>query len=156
MYEVKDGARTLKFHGSQLAASSSRHKDSQRWIEFELYRTLEGQYVLSRVGVSLVYHRAICPLVSRYGLHESAVDDIDRDAYPCEECRPNFQEPVLFPEKYRYWTLVSADPEAVLDALYKQDRNSARYLTKVAQRLLDEASEVDSDIDSVYRIEFIA
>jgi len=116
MYEVKDGARTLQFDGLVLGKSSSWRKGSYRWIEFELYRTESGSYVLSRIGVSLIYHG---------------------------------------PESYRYWAQVSEDPKAVLEALYKYDVGGARYLTNVAQRLLEVAAKQDSGIDSIYRVEII-
>jgi hypothetical protein len=61
----------------------------------------------------------------------------------------------VFPEKHRYWAQVSEEPDAVLDALYKFDQGGARYLTNVAQRLLEDASEKDEAIESVYRIEMI-
>jgi hypothetical protein len=62
---------------------------------------------------------------------------------------------MVFPEKYRYWAQVSDDPDAVLEALYKYDQGGARYLTNVAQRLLDEASAVDPSIEAIYRVEVI-
>jgi hypothetical protein len=155
MYEVKDGSRTLQFNGLQLGKSSSHRRGSTRWIEFELYRTESGQYVLSRVGVSLVFHGAACPLVKRYGLLELSASDLHRDALPCEECNPTDEAEMVFPEKYRYWAQVSEDPDAVLDALYKYDQGGARYLTNVAQRLLEDASEQDERIEKVYRVEMI-
>jgi len=51
--------------------------------------------------------------------------------------------------------MTTRDPTAVLDALYKYDDNGSKYLTKVAERLLDNASDEDAAIDSAYRIEFI-
>lgn len=155
MYEVKDGSRTLQFNGALLGKSSSWRRGSNRWIEFSLYRTENGSYILSRVGVSLVYHGAACPLVKRYGLVESEVSNLQEDSTPCDECKPSKELPVIFPEKYRNWAQVSEDPEAVLEALYKYDNGGARYLTNVAQRLLEEASENDPGIESVYRIEMI-
>lgn len=155
MYEVKDGSRILKFEGKLLATSSSWKRGSTRWIEFSLYRTESGSYVLSRVGVSLVYHGAACPLVKRYGLVESSIENLNEDSLPCEECQPSLELPVIFPEKYRNWAQVSEEPEAVLEALYKYDQGGARYLTNVAQRLLEEASNVDQKIESVYRVEMI-
>lgn len=155
MYEVKDGSRTLQFEGKLLAESSSHRYGSTRWIEFKLYRTGSGSYVLSRTGVSLVYHAGACPLVGRYGLQEADVESLHAHAVPCPECQPTYDLPIVFPEKYRHWAQVSEDPEAVLEALYKYDDNNARYLTKVAERLLETASESDSGIDSVYRIELI-
>lgn len=155
MIEVKDGARTLQFNGSLIGKSSSWHKNSTRWIEFELYKTESGSYVLSRVGVSLVYHGAVCPLVKKYGLFESQFAELEKNSIPCEECQPTKEADLVFPEKHRYWAQVSEEPTAVLDALYKYDNGGARYLTNVAQRLLEDASRKDSQIESIYKIEVI-
>jgi hypothetical protein len=155
MIEVKDGSRTLQFNGKLLGKSSSWRRGSYRWIEFELYKTENGSYVLSRVGVSTIYHAAACHLVKRYGLQESSVEELRKDVVPCEECRPSFAAGVVFPEKNRYWAQVSDDPNAVLEALYKYDNGGARYLTHVAQRLLEQASDTDKGIETVYRIELI-
>ena len=155
-YEVKDDARTLQFNGEKLGQSSSWRKGSDRWIEFELYKTEAGTFVLARIGVSLIFHTSTCPLVSKYNLRGYTTDTLEEDASPCEQCLPTYNLPIVFPEKYRYWALVTEDPEMVLDALYKEDQiTGARYLTQVARRLLQEASEADSEIDSVYRIEVI-
>lgn len=155
MHEVKDGARTLQFNGVLLGKSSSKRRDSVRWIEFELYRTESGSYILSRVGVSLIFHGAACPLVSRYGLQEIDAADLQRHAIPCEECDPTDEAELVFPEKYRYWAQVSDKPEAVLDALYKYDDYGSKYLTAVAQRLLQEVAKVDKDIANIYNYEII-
>lgn len=155
MFEVKDGARTLQFNGKLLGRSSSERRDSTRWIEFELYRTESGSYILSRIGVSLVFHGAACPLVRRYSLTEVSFDDLQDEAIPCEDCDPAEEVELVFPEKYRYWALVSDDPEDILDALYKYDDNDMRYLTNVAQRLLERAAMADADIADAYHYEII-
>ena len=155
MFEVKDGSRVLQFNGRLLGESSSWRRGSSRWIEFALYRTENGSYILSRIGVSLVYHCPSCPLVKNYNLVEGNPDDLDDDAIPCDVCSPERDLPVVFPEKYRYWAQVSEDPKPVLDALYKYDPNGARYLTNVAQRLLERAAENDERIDAIYRVEMI-
>lgn len=155
MIEVQDGSRILKFNGKLLGKSSSWRRGSNRWIEFLLYKTDNGSYVLSRVGVSVIYHAAACNLVKRYGLQEVLTETIGRDVYPCDECKPSLVADVVFPEKNRHWAQVSEDPNSVLEALYKYDNGGARYLTHVAQRLLEEASSIDKGIESVYRIELI-
>lgn len=155
MFEVRDGSRILKFSGTVLGQSSSWKRGSTRWIEFALYKTENGSYVLSRVGVSLVYHGAACPLVKRYALIEANTHTLGEDSLPCEECKPSLELPIIFPEKYRNWAQVSEDSGAVLEALYKYDTGGARYLTNVAQRLLEEASKLDLGIESVYRVEMI-
>jgi hypothetical protein len=98
---------------------------------------------------------ATCPLVRRYNLLERGVDELKSNAMPCDECHPSTDVPMIFPEKDRTWAQVSEDPEAVLEALYKYDQGGARYLTNVAQRLLEQASNVDDNIERVYRIEMI-
>lgn len=155
MFEVKDGSRTLQFNGRLLSESSSWRRGSTRWIEFALYRTENGSYILSRIGVSLVYHGAACPLVKRYGLVEESSEVLEKDALSCEICNPTRDLPVVFPEKYRCWAQVSDDAKPVLDALYKYDQGGARYLTNVAQRLLEKAANNDENIDAIYRVEMI-
>ena len=155
MYEVKDGARTLQFNGNLLGKSTSWRRGSTRWIEFELYRTESGSYILSRIGVSLVYHGAACRLVHTYKLQEISYAKLVNNSIPCELCGPDESASLVFPEKHRYWAQVSEEPEAVLEALYKYDDGGARYLTNVAQRLLEAAAEKDSAIDSIYKIEVI-
>lgn len=155
MHEVKDGSRTLQFEGKLLGESTSWRRGSTRWIEFKLYKTESGSYILSRVGASLVFHGAACPLVKRYSLVERSTNELSEAAIPCNECDPNLNLPVIFPEKYRNWAQVSEDAEAVLEALYKYDNGGARYLTNVAQRLLEQASAQDQGIESVYRVEMI-
>lgn len=155
MLEVKDGDRTLQFNGSLLASSSSKRRGSFRWIEFELYKTESGSYILSRVGVSLIYHGAACSLVKKYGLQERSNTTLQIDAAPCEECSPDDMIDLVFPEKYRHWAQISEKADAVLEALYKYDDNGARYLTGVAQRLMQEAAKVDPRIADVYNYEII-
>ena len=155
MFSVKDGDRELQFNGTLLAKSTSARRGAYRWIEFELYRTESGSFILSRVGVSLIFHGAACSLVSKYRLTEAPSYGLMRNAIPCADCGPDDSLDLVFPEKYRNWAQVSETPEAVLDALYKYDDNGARYLTSVAQRLLQEAAKVDSEIAEVYNYEII-
>jgi len=155
MFEVKDGNRLLQFDGILLGESSSRNRSSERWIEFKLYRTESGSYVLSRVGASLTFHAGNCHLVDKYKLSDMLVTKLDPNAIGCQECQPTFEAPIVYPEKFRYWAQVSDEPDAVLEALYKYDRGGTRYLTNVAQRLLENAADLDDGIESVYRVEII-
>jgi hypothetical protein len=155
VFEVKDGSRTLQFSGSLLSESSSWRPDSLRWIEFKLYKTESGSYIISRVGVSVVYHGAACELVSKYKLNESMPDTLRDDATPCGECFPSRSLPFVFPERDRTWAHVTNSPEDVVSALYKQDQGGSLYLTNVAKRLLEKAADRDDQLDMVYRLEII-
>lgn len=155
MIFVRDRDRTLQFNGTLLAKSTSESRGSTRWVEFELYRTESGSYILSRIGVSLVFHGAACPLVRKYNLQEAPTDSLEDSAIACRDCSPDESIGLVFPEKYRYWAQVSEKAEAVLEALYKYDEYGTRYLTSVAQRLLEGASKLDAKLADVYNYEII-
>jgi hypothetical protein len=154
---VKDGSRILQFEGRLLAHSTSWRDGSFRWVEFTLYRTLAGSYVLARIGQSLLYHLPTCKVVQRNSLRETPRSELSRDARPCDLCHPERQRtfPIICPERPRYHAQVCEGPTAVLDSLYRYDPAGSRYLTLVAARLLDDASELDEDISVNYRVQTI-
>lgn len=152
VFQVRDGQRTLEFEGRLLAESTSQKRGGTRWVEFKLYKTKGGSYILNRVGCSLVFHHQDCALVRQYNLKPGPVP---AGGVPCQECYPSREEPEYFPEKTRNWAQVMEKPEAVLEALYKYDEQGAKYMTLVAQRLLDDASAADDGISSVYRTEYV-
>lgn len=151
MHRVRDGSRTLQFEGELLAESTSKRAGSHRWVEFQLYRTQSGSYVLSRVGVSSLYHDSTCALVNRYGLKSGTPGS---DGIPCEMCMPDPLSQV-YVERPRYWAQVSDSAEAVIDALYRHDDGGVRYMTLVAQRLVNEAGQKDRALNDAYRVEYV-
>jgi hypothetical protein len=151
LYSVKDGVRTLKFDGDLLASSSSRVGNRPRWVEFRLFRTKGGTYVLSRTGMSVLFHASSCSVVERNRL--SARDEAELGAAytGCPDCKPNrFAEEGVFPETPRHWAQASDTPKGILSALMKYDENGTEYLTNVARALLEDASEVDEGIGEVF------
>jgi hypothetical protein len=153
MQEVRDGERILRFEGEAIASSSSKRVGAHRWIEFNLFKTQGGHYVLSRIGHSLLFHQEPCMVIKRNGLRPGTPDP---DAMPCTLCVPDRRDAVAFYlEQPRYWAQVSDTPDAVLEALYKYDEVGARYLTKVAENLIKGASELDPAIDAIYRYQRI-
>lgn len=157
MIQVKDGNRLLQFDGRLIGDSTSWRRGSHRWVEFKLYKTNEeGRYILSRVGMSLLYHLQECEVVERNNLKDAPKSELDRDARACPECRPDmFNIPIVCPEKPRFWAQVCDTPQAVVEALMKYDEAGNRYLTFVAQRLLERASDADEELDAIYRVETI-
>jgi hypothetical protein len=146
-YIVRDGVRKRPLEGVKLAESSSRLPNKDRWVEFTLYKTTTGVYVLSRVGRSLTYHGKDCYTVARNKL--SPVDglELSGDYVPCPKCRPDRGDiDGVFPETPRYAAWSCQDPVGVISLLMKEDENGTEYLTNVARRLLMDASEADSKI----------
>lgn len=157
MIQVKDGSRILQFDGEMIGTSTSWHRSSPRWVEFKLYKTSgEGRYVLTRVGMSLLYHLPECEVVSRNSLHETARSDLDPNAVGCDVCQPDMINiPIVCPERPRHWAQVCDNPTSVIKALTKFDSAGNQYLTFVAQRLLETASERDGQLSEVYHVETI-
>jgi hypothetical protein len=150
-YAVKDGVRTLKFDGELLAQSSSRIGSRPRWVEFYLFRTPKGTYVISRVGVSRYYHNGDCSVVSRNRLSAIDESELTPDAMPCTECRPSRIDPEgVYPETPRYWAQHSEQPRGIVASLMKYDDNGIEYLTNVARRLLEDAAEVDEGLADAF------
>jgi len=157
-FKVLDSSRILQFEGVHLSHSSSERDDSVRWIEFDLFRTESGQYVLSRVGMSLVYHDRECRLVDQYGLHAAPAASLDLDSVPCGKCAPVLQadNDVIFPETPRPWAQVCGTVEAVIRSVQRRDEEGSLYFTRVARTLLEEASHHDAAIDRCYHIQVVS
>jgi hypothetical protein len=153
MQEVRDGARILQFEGTSIASSSSQRPGAYRWIEFNLFKTIGGQYILSRIGRSLLFHQEPCLVIKRNNLRPG---DPVPGVVPCDLCHPELGNgAAVYLEQPRYWAQVSDSPEAVLEALYKYDDAGARYLTRVAENLVRDASLADKAMDLAYRVEHV-
>ena len=157
-FKVRDNLRTLQFEGVHLSHSSSRRTDSPRWIEFDLYRTESGQYVLSRVGISMIYHTRSCRLVEQYGLHAAPAAVLTIESQPCDKCTPVIaaDNDQIYPENDRSWAQVCASVGAVLRAVQRRDEQGSYFYTRVARFLLEEASQHDAAIDQQYHNQVVS
>lgn len=153
-HRVRDVNRTLEFEGELLASSNSWKPGAHRWVEFFLYKTASGSYVISRVGISTLYHRTECAIVKRNKLKLSDAAGLGPNAQGCEICRPG-AEGTICAEEPRYWAQVCADAQSVIEACWMYDEHGAHYYTLVARRLIEEASAVDKKIEAAYSVEYI-
>jgi hypothetical protein len=160
MFQVKDGDRVLQFDGELLAHSSSYRPDSDRWVEFDLYRTKAGAYVVSRVGYSVLYHTADCPIVRR-GRHDPApVATLTENSRSCSVCSPSVSvdqaNELIYPERPIYWAQPCPDATGAIESLAKYDQDGARYFTHVARNLIRDAARRDTALSTAYYVETIA
>lgn len=154
-HEVKDGNRTYKFDGRLLSKSTSKRTDADRWVEFALYVTASGIYIVERIGQSNIFHHIDCEVVERNELKYDPEDFLEDWHVPCEICYPDEDVDDIVIEKPRYYALVSELPAAVLESLYKKDENGARYMTNVGKRLIEDACKHDKRLEKAYRVEII-
>lgn len=139
-FAIQSGTgRVFRFDGALLATSDSRKPGSHRWIAFALYRTAKRSYVLSRVGHSLYYHRPDCEVVERNHLE---IGIVKAGGVPCEICRPDYEIEPVCPELPRFWASIFHDAPSVIRTL-RRTKGQAEYVTKVAARLIENASVHD-------------
>lgn len=154
-FSVRDGVRRLEFNGVKLAESSSQLPKKPRWVEFSIYRTPTGQYVISRIGFSVFFHSAECYTVIRNGLTPRGGLTLPPEYMPCDNCKPALVPDDIFPETPRYAAWVCSDALGVVSSLMKEDNNGTEYLTNVARRLLIDASKLDRDIADAFYVDRI-
>lgn len=156
MYTVKDGIRSLQFDGKEIASSTSRSSYKNRWIEFNLYRTASGRFVLSRVGMSRYFHQKGCSIVKRNNIHSVPAENLAESLIECGDCRPSRVSDLdLYPESPRFWAQTIESAEGVVSSLKKVDEHGTEYLTDVAKRLLEEAASVDQEIYDAFYTEWV-
>lgn len=155
-YSVRDTIRTLKFNGTMLAESSSKTPNKTRWVEFQLYVTTSGIYVLARKGASILYHDETCSIVSRNKLSVANGEELPSYYVPCPDCKPSrISVDGVYPETARYWAQHSEKAQGIVEALMQYDNNDTKYLTRVASDLLEEASKFDPNIRKAFEVEIV-
>jgi hypothetical protein len=142
LFTVRDRNRVLEFDGELLGQSSSRTRNSLRWVEFFIYRTSGREYVLSRVGLSAIYHALECALLQSDAIPPIALPEAN--SVPCPMCRPDENDRHPFrPETPRYFARVYESPVDLVNGLYRESADGRRYLTHVARTALEAASRAD-------------
>jgi len=102
-YEIPDDYDGVVFEGTLMARAHTRRGGQPRWTELVLYRTEGDQYVISKIGRSIVYHQpdsacntgvrttvlALCERVEELAkLIDPNFNDEALYPEPCEKCRP--------------------------------------------------------------------
>lgn len=159
MFQVNDRDRTLQFEGALLSHASSYRPGAERWVEFDLYRTRGGTYVVARTGYSHLFHAKGCEVV-RKGRHKPAqVATLAEGSMPCSLCNPmpsvDFANELIYPERPLHWAQPCPTAAATVEALAKYDEEGTRYFTHVARQLIRDAAELDSDLSDAYYVETI-
>ena len=161
MFQVNDGDRVLRFEGVLLAHSTSFKDEAERWVEFDLYRTEGGSYVIGRTGYSRLFHAKGCDIV-RKGRHRPAqVATLGEGSIPCPMCNPSASldtqaGEMIYPEQPLHWAQACPTADAAVEALAKYDVDGNRYFTHVARALIRDAAKLDESLRDAYFIETIA
>jgi hypothetical protein len=153
-HRVNDQFGVLEFEGELIGEASTESDRSPRWTEIKIYRTTGGNYVVSRVGVSLVFHTMEASCAS--GLPRLARDLVENDARqlePCELCQPQDLEVLAPATRVRVETdrhsAEAVPAEGLVEALTLKRQNGSTYVSNVAQTALSMALEHDPSLIDV-------
>lgn len=152
-YEVgNDTGPAYSFNGRLLGHATTERRDSLRWTEIFIFKTDGGNFIVSRLGKSVVYHREDSECTNM-GIPIKG-HKIREDAEPCERCNPGVPEDADFDpdatfiaEKTMSSAEVVEDPTKVADALSTRDRvTQMRRLSSVASEALHKAAASDPEL----------
>lgn len=146
-YRLKDKLDDVEFVGEQIAFATTETATSTRWTEVTIYRTIGQQYVIQRVGRSVLYH--LHDGVCNTGI-PTAYADIpqgDEDLVPCDRCNPPDVDDLEIDELVdleldRYNVdICQADEVATKLQLSRPDGST--FMSQVAGRALAQALAAD-------------
>lgn len=155
---IKHQAKPVKFTGTLLADESTETDSSMRWLELELYKIEQGQhsgqYVIHRVGQSVVYHR---PKTCGYGT-ATGWENVPMDAEPCPTCKPSspvargseLKEYEVWLESPRHRVIVCPAPRDVEKALLMRRKDGSTFLSTPATNLIAKACANDPGLDAYF------
>lgn len=150
-YTIRDKSRVISVIGTRLSSASSYEPGKSRWITFDLYKSESGVYVLHRVGRSKVFHTSDCDNTIKNDLSPVPVGELDVGGIPCRLCQPDRQSRYIFPETDRHFSTTCGHAQGVLEFLSRYDRRTgSSYYTDVSLDLIEDAAEVDEDINFAY------
>jgi hypothetical protein len=158
VFTVEGQIKPVRFTGTKLAEETTETQSSLRWLELELYRVDDGpksgQYLLHRVGQSVVFHK---PNSCGYGV-PTVWEKVPADAEPCSVCQPS--EPFLSEEdtEYEVWlesprhkVIICPTPDDLERALLMRRKDGTQFLSTPASNLLQKARDHDLSLSQHFR-----
>lgn len=156
LYTIRGQSKPVKFTGTLLAEESTETDNAMRWLELELYRIdagdRTGQYVLHRVGQSVVFHK---PKACGYGVSTSW-SEVPDDAEPCPICQP-YDDGRYTSRTYEVWlesprhkVVTCASPVHVEKALLMKRKDGTTFLSTPAVNLIAKAASNDDKLRAYF------
>jgi hypothetical protein len=150
-YTLPSAPKPVRFTGTLLASESTETDSALRWLELEIYRIdsgpRTGQYVLHRVGQSLVYHR---PETCGYGT-STAWGNVPLDAEPCPVCKPpEWTDTEVWLEAPRHKVVKCPTPVHVEKSLLMRRRDGSTFLSAPALNLIAKARVNDPKLSDYF------
>jgi hypothetical protein len=141
---VRNGREILRFEAQVVAAATSQRPGVVRWSELVVYQLPSSQYVISKIGRSVLAHRPECILVTDEMVPWlEAEEEAQVHRFPCLTCNPlvgDQMDPQTMLEPTRYTVLRARDGEELRSVL-TQGRD---HLPGIIRKLLQELDRLPS------------
>jgi hypothetical protein len=148
-YRLRDKSDPdVEFVGVLLDDATTETPEATRWTEVSIYRTDGGQYVIHRVGRSVLYHQhdGVCNTGIPIEVGDLDGDDVI-DLVPCERCRPGeidtMDDTTLINKEMDRYNVDVCQAESVAKTLELVRPDGTKFISHVAQRALLGAMNAD-------------
>lgn len=136
---VRNGREILRFEAQVVAAATSQRPGVMRWSELVVYQLPSNQYVISKIGRSVLAHRPECVLVTDEMVPWlEAEEEALVHRYPCLVCTPlvgDQMDPQTLLEPSRYTVLRARDGEELREVLTQGREHLPGIIRKLIQKL---------------------
>ena len=146
VHAVRDGARLLQFQGVVLGSATSQRGSAPRWSELVVYRLVDGNYLISKIGRSTVAHRPDCLRVNHRMIpwfRARTSDEFIGARFACRDCRPDVKhlEPETVLEVTRYRAILAHNAEEAAQS-FMGDR-AALLMPQIVRDVLAQCAQAD-------------
>lgn len=147
IHAVRDGARLLRFSGVVLGSATSQRGSAPRWSELVVYRLVDGNYLISKIGRSTVAHRPDCLRVNHRMVTwgSAAAHGEDRvQRVGCRDCRPDLASGIAADtmlEVTRYRAILAHNAEEAAQS-FMGDR-AALLMPQIVRDVLAQCAQAD-------------
>lgn len=156
---VLDRLREIEFSGKKLGWSSTEKDESLRWTEIHIYKTNGGNYVIERLGQSLIYHVQGTECSQGHG-YKIRGSNLSPESEPCPRCNPKVPEDSGFDAAQQFVhesRMSSAEVVERVDdlhdalSMYDRKRRVTRISHVAAQALQNAAANDPELLQSIIR-----
>lgn len=136
---VRNGREIYRFEAKVIASATSQRAGVMRWSELVVYQLPSGQYIVSKIGRSVLAHRPDCILANDEMVPWlEAGEEAQVHRFPCLTCNPligDQMDPQTLLEPSRYTLLRARDETELRDVLTQGREHLPGIIRKLLQGL---------------------
>jgi hypothetical protein len=147
-----DGNRRIHFRAAVLGSATTARPGAPRWSELVVYRQpvgagdeLTGDYVVARIGRSMVVHDPECTMANRRSMTPIDHGAVTERYFAHLDCSPNLTSPQCLLERTRYRVLQARTAEDLVKILLPH--NTFGAVVGMTAEIVDQVRRADPEFD---------